>query len=374
MKSSSNLNNRQYAKNTEYFKLQDAELFKQIDGITISSFFPRLSLLMLILVIFFIGALFLPWIQTSHGSGEITALNPEDRMQQIVTPVTGRVNKWFVRDGLHVKKGEKIAEIVDIDPHLLSRLNLDVSTLRERLNAAVETSKLSLSNYNRQQKLYKSGLVSKREVEVAGINYQKALSDEKYYKSQLIKSESLLSKQSSQLIIAPRDGIVINTLASSHTKMVKSGDVIATFLPKTANIAVEIFINGNDVPLVEPGKKVRLVFEGWPSVQFSGWPSVSIGTFGGIVKVVDSAASANGLFRVLIEPDPQDQPWPSQDFLRMRARVQGYIQLNKVLLGYELWRQLNGFPVAINKQENKVTLTNNKTYLDYSKNEKNEYK
>jgi multidrug resistance efflux pump len=356
---------KQYA----MYKQDDIRPFNSIDGIMISRFFPRLGILILILFLTFVTIMFVPWVQTSTGSGQITALHPEDRVQQIVSTVGGRVNKWFVRDGSRVKKGAKIAEIVDVDPYLLSRLSSEVDALQERLNSTAEATKLALSNLNRQQNLYKNGLASKREFELAQINYQKSLADQQYYKSQLIKAQSSLSRQSSQLIVADRDGIVINTLASSGSKVVKSGDVLATFLPATDNIAVEIYISGNDVPLVSPGRKVRLVFDGWPSIQFSGWPSVSIGTFGGVVKVVDYASGPNGMFRVLIVPDAKEPSWPSKNFLRMGARVQAYIQLNKVLLGYELWRELNGFPIAINNKNNNATLNSNSIFSDdYDKN------
>ena len=273
---------------------KDLTVLSQVDGTSIPRFFPRLSILIIILLLFFIGVLFLPWIQVSSGQGQITALHPEDRIQQIVSTVNGRVAKWYVRDGSQVKKGDKIAEIIDVDPYYLNRLKSETSTMEERLNAAVEATRLAQSNFNRQRKLFGEGLASKREYEMAEITYQKARSDQQYYKSQLIKSQAALARQTSQVILADRDGIVVNTLASSNTKVVKTADVLATFLPNTSNIAAEIFISGNDVPLVNPGRKVRLVFDGWPSIQFSGWPSVSIGTFGGIVKVVDFAASQNG--------------------------------------------------------------------------------
>ncbi len=48
----------------------------------------------------------------------------------------------------------------------------------------------------------------------------------------------------------------------------------------------------------------------------------------------------------------------------MGARVQAYIQLNKVLLGYELWRELNGFPIAINNKNNNTTLNSNSIFND----------
>jgi multidrug efflux pump subunit AcrA (membrane-fusion protein) len=350
------MNNDQF-KAAKYYPESDFGKLPSINGTTISPFFPRLAQLIFALVLIFIGILFLPWIQTSSGVGQITALHPEDRVQQVISPVTGRVQKWYVRDGSKVNVGDKLAEIVDIDPEYSQRLTTEVTAMHERLIAAQEATRLAMSNYKRQQRLYQAGLTSKREWEVAEINYQKTIADEQYYKSQLLKVQTAQSRQTSQLIRAERAGTVVNTLASSSSKIVKSGDVLATFLPDTNQIAVEIFISGNDVPLVSVGRKVRLVFDGWPSIQFSGWPSVSIGTFGGVVKVVDFAASSNGLFRVLIEPDPSDHPWPAKNFLRMGANAQGYIQLNQVLLGYEIWRQLNGFPIAVNNKNNTITLS-----------------
>ena len=45
----------------------------------------------------------------------------------------------------------------------------------------------------------------------------------------------------------------------------------------------------------------------------------AFGTFGGVVKVVDYTASDNGEFRVLVTPDPEEDPWP--DLLRIGGRV-----------------------------------------------------
>ena len=129
----------------------------------------------------------------------------------------------------------------------------------------------------------------------------------------------------------------------SGSVFVKKGDVLAQFVPQTLKLAVEIYIDGNDLPLMYPGRKVRLQFEGWPAVQVSGYPSVALGTFGGVVSVVDASNSTNGYFRVIIEPDTEDI-WPDQAFLRQGSRVYGWILLNEVSLGYELWRQFNGFP------------------------------
>jgi len=50
---------------------------------------------------------------------------------------------------------------------------------------------------------------------------------------------------------------------------------------------------------------------------------------------------------VLIVPDPNDKPWPSRAYLRQGTEVTGWILLNEVPLGYELWRIFNGFPPII---------------------------
>ena len=46
----------------------------------------------------------------------------------------------------------------------------------------------------------------------------------------------------------------------------------------------------------------------------------------------------------VILPDPNDLPWPGERFIRQGVRANGWVLLNRVRLGYELWRIFNGFP------------------------------
>ena len=136
-------------------------------------------------------------------------------------------------------------------------------------------------------------------------------------------------------------------LVAVGTEQVKSGDALATLVPPRRTERVALTIDGNDASLVAPGRKVRLQFEGWPAVQFVGWPSVATGTFGGIVDLVDPASAGAGNFRVLVRPDPDDVPWPDPARLRPGVQTQGWVLLDTVSLGYELWRQFNGFPPVV---------------------------
>jgi hypothetical protein len=105
-----------------------------------------------------------------------------------------------------------------------------------------------------------------------------------------------------------------------------------------------VTVRGLDAPLVKPGAKARLQFEGWPVFQFSGWPGSAIGTFGGEVVYVEPVANPTGDFNVWIKPDESDIPWPTESSARLGSRVKAWVLLEEVRLGYEMWRQLNNFP------------------------------
>lgn len=168
--------------------------------------------------------------------------------------------------------------------------------------------------------------------------------------AEMQRVEVRVSRQQTQTVRAPRNGTILRLLKQPGGELLKSGDSIASFVPETANLVVELYMDGNDVPLIHAGDSVRLQFEGWPAIQFTGWPSVAVGTFGGRVMLVDSTDNGQGKFRILVEPDPQSEGWPSTRYLRQGVRTNGWVLLNQVSLGYELWRQFNGFPPTVNPQ------------------------
>jgi adhesin transport system membrane fusion protein len=185
-------------------------------------------------------------------------------------------------------------------------------------------------------------------IQTARAEQQKAAGEVALARKELTEVEGKLSTQRSQIITAPRDGTVVRLLANEGGEIVKQGDPLFVLVPESAQRAVEIWVSGNDAPLVSPGRHVRLQFEGWPAVQFAGWPSVAVGTFGGEVVNVDASSNEVGQFRVLILADTEDgQEWPEERFLRQGVRANGWVLLDQVRLGYELWRQMNGFPPVV---------------------------
>ena len=240
---------------------------------------------------------------------------------------------------------------------LSSRRNLELAQLRhDQTAAAVNEARadLNAARNNRsasEAERDKADADGRASVDDARASLQQALSDEQKAVSDLTKVDVRLARQATQVIRAPIDGVVLRVLARQGTEMVKAGDVLMELVPDTGRSVVELWVDGNDAPLVSPGRKVRLQFEGWPALQFIGWPSIAVGTFGGEVLVVDASDNGLGEFRALVQPDPASRSWPEQRYLRQGVRANGWILLDRVSLGFEIWRQFNGFPPATTAPE-----------------------
>ncbi|MEQ9304844.1 MAG: HlyD family efflux transporter periplasmic adaptor subunit [Marinoscillum sp.] len=154
-------------------------------------------------------------------------------------------------------------------------------------------------------------------------------------------------------VIAPQTGYIVRALKAGVGETIKEGEAVATIMPATDDKAAEMYIKAMDLPFVDVDRKVRVQFDGWPSLQFSGWPNVSVGTFGGIVRVIDRVEGKPGAFRILVSPDPNEEAWPEQ--LRMGSGIKGWVMLDDVPIWFELWRQLNGFPPRIYEEAATVT-------------------
>lgn len=282
-----------------------------------------------------------------------------------------------------------------------ARLRVQMATDREAaaeqaLEAA--TAKLATAELNltRQQRLHERGLSSTRELELsvlakqtaqAGLGraqaarraaraevralsadveektsqnradidsarsaLEKLKADAAKANAELMQVQVKLARQEQMMVVAPRDGTIFRVVANQGAEMVKAGDALVQLVPEVGSRAVELYVDGNDAPLIAPGRAVRLQFEGWPAVQFVGWPSVAVGTFPGRVAFVDAHGDGDGRFRVVVVPE-DIHSWPDRRYLRQGVRANGWLLLNQVTLGFELWRQFNGFPPALHQSE-----------------------
>lgn len=168
---------------------------------------------------------------------------------------------------------------------------------------------------------------------------------------------NLTNRVAQRKVMAPCSGRIVKLLKVGAGSTVDAGSVLAVIAPSTQDLAVELLISDNDAPLVSVGRPVRLQFAGWPALQFAGWPSIAVGTFGGRVAVIDAVDNGKNNYRVIVKPDWQaikarkDEPWPKAEFLRPGAEASGWIMLDTVSLGFELWRQFNAFPPTVKPED-----------------------
>ncbi len=221
------------------------------------------------------------------------------------------------------------------------RAEAEVARVRAELNAA----RAALANA--EAELGRERETGNAKVTEARAKMQDEAGKAAEIRVQIADLEGELRAQNTQLVSAPRDGRVFRLSCNTESSIVRGGEALLQIVPVTSQPAVELWVRGVDAPLIEPGRKVRLQFEGWPAVQFIGWPSVAVGTFGGVVSLVDPTDSGNGRFRMLVVPDADDTPWPDDRWLRQGVRAKGWVLLDRVRLWYEIWRQLNAFPPVV---------------------------
>ncbi|MFT5253636.1 MAG: multidrug resistance efflux pump [Flavobacteriales bacterium] len=227
---------------------------------------------------------------------------------------------------------EKRLKQQEVEAKIITQENKLLTTQNELLNAKVELNRI-VAEYNEK-------------VAKAESDQFTALSNKYDTEAQVNKLKNQYANYSIRngmyYIKAAQNGYINRALQAGIGETIKEGTPIATVMPSEYDIAVETFVNPLDLPLISKGAKIRIWFDGWPTIVFSGWPDMSYGTFGGRIIAVEKFISDNGKFRVLIAPDPAEAAWPKQ--LSIGSGAQTIALLNTVPVWFEIWRTLNGFP------------------------------
>ncbi len=296
---------------------------------------------------------------------------------------------------------ERLAAISRQIEDLERSLRLGIEAAQTRLDAARFAAQTATLQFDRIESLYRDrrGLASQREFELATLERDRTAAELIRAEADLRRTETdgraainssraalesarsevatttqgvlgydiQIEQISMQRVIAPREGIIFRVQATEGT-FLRAGSALCILIPDTESRMVELWLNGNDMPLVHAreldeqgnlvreGSPARIQFEGWPAIQFVGWPSVAIGTFGGEVVLIDPTDNGKGKFRVLVAPKPDQttrrgitriNTWPANRWLRQGVRANGWVLLQRVPLWFEIWRQLNGFPPVV---------------------------
>ena len=211
----------------------------------------------------------------------------------------------------------------------------------ELLNLTIELSSIERDYANKLAKTQseqQSAISAKLESVAASAKLQNQLSNYN-------------ERQKRYYLTAPQSGYITEIKKKGIGESVKENEDIATIMPEKYDLAIEIFLKPQDLPLLSIGNSARLRFDGWPAIVISGWPESSTGIFSGKVIVIDRFINKNGYYRILISPDETEKKWP--EALRVGVGTNAFLLLKDVPIWYEIWRQLNGFPPEFYKKEAK---------------------
>jgi len=227
---------------------------------------------------------------------------------------------------------EKRLKLQETQAKLISQENKLLASRNEIINAEVEISRVRAEYTDKISK--------------AQSDMYTAQSSQFDSEAQVTKLENEFTNYSIRndmyYIRAPQNGFINKALQGGIGETFKEGDKLVGIMPSDIDMAVETYVEPLDLPLIHLGEEVRVQFDGWPAIVFSGWPNVSYGTYGGKVVAIETFISDNGKYRILLAPDPNDNPWPKA--LRVGSGATTIALLEDVPIWYELWRQLNGFP------------------------------
>jgi multidrug resistance efflux pump len=227
---------------------------------------------------------------------------------------------------------EKRLKLQEVEAKIITQENKLLSSKNEFINAKVETNRIDAEYSEKESKAQSDQFT--------------AMSNQYETEAQVNKLENQYANYSIRngmyYIKASQSGYINRALQSGIGETIKEGTPIVTIMPMDYDIAVETYVNPIDLPLISKGEKVRVWFDGWPTIVFSGWPDISYGTFGGKIVAIENFISENGKYRVLIAPDNSENKWPKQ--LSIGAGAKTIALLHNVPVWFELWRTLNGFP------------------------------
>ncbi len=172
---------------------------KYVLNITYYKEFNRI--LVVFLILFFI-LLFLPWTQNIKGQGNVTTLKPNQRPQHIQSPISGRIEQWFITEGDFVKKGDTILRLSEIkteyfDDRLADRTNDQIGLKTQSIasyQAKVEVlfTQIEALKKEQQLKLEQAELnIESKRMDFQAAQIKKTIAETQYNRIKILQNEGL---------------------------------------------------------------------------------------------------------------------------------------------------------------------------------------
>lgn len=294
--------------------------------------------LLIVIVPFFTWASYAQIDQISHAQGQVIA---SAKTQEIQSANDGVVEKIYVHEGDHVKKGDRLitleksqsqasyddsrAKVAALQATLV-RLRAEVygkalvfpplvqqypefignqtelfhrrqQALNDEISALKESLKLAQDELDLNLPLLKNGDIGATEIirlkrQIADLKGQISNKRNKYFQdsqAEMTKAEEELSTKEQELadrtitlerttISASMDAIVKNIILTTQGARVRPGDVILELVPSGDRLIVEAKLNPSDISFIKQGQKA--------AVKLDAYDYSIYGIFHGVVKYI----------------------------------------------------------------------------------------
>jgi len=241
-------------------------------------------------------------IETVIANGKV---QPEVQVK-ISSDVSGEIIELNVREGDQVKKGT-----------ILARINPDLYlSARDRLEAAVNTSKANLANakaraaqskaqfinieasFNRNKTLHSQGAISDAEFDAVKSQYEVAKAEVEAAEQSVVAAEYNLKSALASLkeandnlqrttIVAPVDGTVSMLNVEKGERVVGTTQMAGTELMRIANLTemeVKVDVNENDIVRIKLGDTADVEIDAYLGRKFKG-----------VVREIANSAKVTGI-------------------------------------------------------------------------------
>ena len=219
----------------------DLEKFKSGQLVIHRTHYTKINRVLGVFVVVLIIFMFLPWTQNISGKGKVTTLRPDQKPQTIQSPIPGRIEEWFIKEGDFFAAGDTLMRISEVksdyfDDELLKRTkdqinmksnavetyNSKVDILRTRIEALTKERALKINQaknkrsqiylmattdslnwemgktnleiiktqYNRVKELNAEGLKSTKDVEAKRLKLQETETKLEVYKNKFFASKN----------------------------------------------------------------------------------------------------------------------------------------------------------------------------------------
>ncbi len=221
-----------------------------------------------------VAILFLPWVQTVRGVGELIALDPMERNYNISATVDGVLEEVYVQENQWVNKGDKLFSMRDLDSGYQKSLeSINHNNSEKYDNETIKLSNLE-NNLKKQEEILQKGtrvyaqktvqlnntlsaleneqIAYNNKYNIAKINYQRTLSlfnsgiesqrnlelkenDKLIAEAQVKKIESQIYNNKSQLTILTNEKSRFSSEMRLKSNQVQNNILVSKNLLKTIN-------------------------------------------------------------------------------------------------------------------------------------------